>query len=109
MLSVYDISTYRYVVVFERFGRLRFARATTPVEAATAAQATTTARGAEAEYHQELAPLAVSQQIGLEVLLAELFGQLEAHTSILIVYLSLGFIAEYRICMIYLLELQQQK
>jgi hypothetical protein len=82
----------------------RLTLAATTIKTTATAQATAAAGDAKTKQHQTLEPLAIRQQIRLKVLLAHLLGQLQAHTAVLIVDLSLGLIAQHRIGLIDVLE-----
>lgn len=68
--------TYSDIFVLVCVGRFRLAFAATPVKATTATKTATTTGYAETEYHQKFTPFTVDQQIGLEIFLAKLLGQL---------------------------------
>lgn len=104
MVYVSIVQVVLEIVVVVAFGRFGLALATAPVEATAAAETTAAAGDAEAEDHEELAPLAVGKQVGFDVLLAKLLGQLQAHAAVLVVDLSLGFIAENAVGLINFLE-----
>jgi hypothetical protein len=82
--------------------------AAAPVAAAEAAATAAAASDAEAEYEEKLEPLVVGQQVSLDILLAELFGHLQANAAVLVVDLTLRLITKYRICLVYLFELDSQ-
>ena len=99
------VCIYLEIVIIIGVRRFGLALATAPIEATAAAETTTATGDAEAEDHEELAPLAVGQQVGLDVLLAELLGQLQAHAAILVIDLSFRFIAENAVGLVYFFEL----
>jgi hypothetical protein len=74
-------------------GHVWLVLAAAPIAAAATAKATTTTGSAEAKYHEEFAQFAVDQQIRLEILFAQLLGELQADAAIFIVYFTFNFIA----------------
>jgi len=87
-------------------GRGGFALSAAEVEAAAKAATTEiTACYASAEYKEHFAPRAGQSEVGVDIVVAELLGDVETETSIFVVNFPLFLVTQRGICVIYFSEL----